>query len=69
MDALQWKILLKRMIWGYPHFKNPPDQQTTCDWQNAKLGPGAKLADFTQSTLVNGRYIELAFHRFSTETD
>ena len=23
MDGLQWKILLKLMIWGYPHFRKP----------------------------------------------
>ena len=24
MDGLQWKILLKWMIWGYPYFRRPP---------------------------------------------
>ena len=24
MDSLQWKLLLKRMIWGYPHCRTPP---------------------------------------------
>ena len=24
MDGLQWKILLKWMIWGYPNFRTPP---------------------------------------------
>ena len=24
MDGLWWKILLKRMIWGYPYFRKPP---------------------------------------------
>ena len=24
MDALQWKILLKWRIWGYPYFRKPP---------------------------------------------
>jgi hypothetical protein len=23
MDGLQWKILLKWMIWRYPHFRKP----------------------------------------------
>ena len=24
MDGLQWKTLLKWMIWGYPYFRKPP---------------------------------------------
>ena len=24
MDGLIWKIVLKWMIWGYPHFRKPP---------------------------------------------
>ena len=26
MDGFQWKILLKWMIWGYPHFRKPPSE-------------------------------------------
>ena len=25
MDGLQWKTLLKWMIWGYPYFRKPPN--------------------------------------------
>ena len=25
MDGLEWKILLKWMIWGYPYFRTPPN--------------------------------------------
>ena len=36
MDALQWKILLKWMIWGYPYFR----KQSICytDLQMTMLG-------------------------------
>ena len=59
IDGLQWKILLKWMIWGYPHFRKPsyiacwnfnPEKDDLVTWDDEKPKIWEKNKKCSQTT-------------------